>query len=115
MKCHSLDSLEKLYTSECTFPQYHGLIICYCQLQPPPAPRMKSKMDTLIFTSDSVKATKEEETIVVKRDSYHMPQPEARGVSKDVADNESGGEVEVENVERPVDLYKVLLNQTCSY
>lgn len=78
--------------------------------KPPPAPRMKSKMDTLIFTSDSVKATKEEETIIVKRDSYHMPQPEARGVSKDVADNESGGEVEVENVERPVDLYKAIFS-----
>ncbi|KAM5571061.1 G patch domain-containing protein TGH [Rosa sericea] len=78
--------------------------------KPAPAPRSKSKIETLIFTSDSVKATKEEETIIVKRDSYQMPQPEAQGISKDVADNESGGEVEVENVERPVDLYKAIFS-----
>lgn len=87
------------------------MLLPYCHLQPPPAPRSKSKIETLIFTSDSVKATKEEETIIVKRDSYHIPQPEPQGISKDVADDESGGEVEVENVEnveRPVDLYKVL-------
>ncbi|XP_050377487.1 G patch domain-containing protein TGH [Argentina anserina] len=78
--------------------------------KPPPAPRSRSKIDTLIFTSNSGKETKEEKTIIVKRDSYQISQPEAQGTSKDVADDESGGEVEVETVERPVDLYKAIFS-----
>lgn len=56
--------------------------------KPPPAPRMRSKMDSLIFMPDLVKAANPEE----------------------VADRELEVEVEVENVERPVDLYKAIFS-----
>ncbi|RXH96500.1 hypothetical protein DVH24_009004 [Malus domestica] len=78
--------------------------------KPPPAPRMKSKMETLIFTSDSGKDTKAEETVIVKRDYIPAVQSYARGISKDVVDEESTIDVEVENVERPVDLYKAIFS-----
>lgn len=69
---------------------------------------MRSKIDTLIFTSDSSKETKVEEIVTANRD-FPMPQSDAQGISQDVANKENEVEVEVENVERPVDLYKVLL------
>lgn len=69
---------------------------------------MKSKMETLIFTSDSGKDTKAEEIVITKGVSFPVAQSDAEGLSKDVADKESEVEVEAENVERPVDLYKVL-------
>lgn len=69
---------------------------------------MRSKIDTLIFTSDSSKETKVEEIVTANRD-FPMPQSDAQGISQDVANKENVVEVEVENVERPVDLYKVLL------
>lgn len=78
-------------------------------MQPPPAPRVRSKIDTLIFTADSVKAKSVEETATENRDSFAIPQSVTQGVSKDVADKEIEVEVAVENVERPVDLYKVIL------
>lgn len=57
--------------------------------------------------SDSVKATKLEESVAANNSRYAAPQPTAQ-ISKDVTDKEVEAEVEVENVERPVDLYKVL-------
>ncbi|KAM1186657.1 hypothetical protein ACFX1Q_016562 [Malus domestica] len=78
--------------------------------KPPPAPRMKSKMETLIFTSDSGKDTKAEETVIVKSDYIPVVQSNAQGISKDVVDEESAVEVEVDNVERPVDLYKAIFS-----
>ena len=68
-------------------------------MQPPQAPRMRSKIDTLIFTPDSVKARDREDTAKPTRDQIKI---------EDVAEKEIEVEVEVENVERPVDLYKVL-------
>lgn len=66
-------------------------------------------MDSLIFTSDSAKATKVEETVAANRDSFPTPQSDAQGISQDIANKEEiEAEVEVENVERPVDLYKVI-------
>ncbi|XP_062159896.1 G patch domain-containing protein TGH [Alnus glutinosa] len=79
--------------------------------KPPPAPRMRSKMDSLIFTSDSAKATKVEETVAANRDSFPTPQSDAQGISQDIANKEEiEAEVEVENVERPVDLYKAIFS-----
>ncbi|XP_059453445.1 G patch domain-containing protein TGH isoform X2 [Corylus avellana] len=78
--------------------------------KPPPAPRMRSKIDSLIFTSDSAKATKVEETVTVNRDSFPTPQSDAQGISQDIANKEIEAEVEVENVERPVDLYKAIFS-----
>lgn len=77
-------------------------------MQPPPAPRIRSKMDTLIFMPDSMKAKNIDET-VINRDSLATLKSDAQGINKDVADKEIEVEVEVENVERPVDLYKVIL------
>ncbi|CAB4281217.1 unnamed protein product [Prunus armeniaca] len=78
--------------------------------KPPPAPRMKSKMETLIFTSDSGKDTKAEEIVIAKGVSFPVAQSDAQGLSKDAADKESEVEVEAENVERPVDLYKAIFS-----
>jgi hypothetical protein len=69
---------------------------------------MRSKIDSLIFTSDSAKATKVKETVAANRDSFPTPQSDVQGISQDIANKEIEAEVEVENVERPVDLYKVL-------
>jgi hypothetical protein len=70
---------------------------------------MRGKIDSLIFTPDSAKATKVEETVAANRDSFPTPQSDAQGINQDIANREIEAEVEVENVERPVDLYKVLL------
>ena len=90
------------------FSEYYINSMYFFHLQPAPAPRMRSKIDTLIFTSDSAKETKVEETIIANRD-FSMLQSDVQGISQDVAIKENEVEVEVENVERPVDLYKVLL------
>ncbi|KAK2986131.1 hypothetical protein RJ640_024680, partial [Escallonia rubra] len=68
--------------------------------KPPPAPRMRSKMDSLIFMPDSVKDAKVEETAALRKD--------LSSESKEVTDIEV--EVEAENVERPVDLYKAIFS-----
>ncbi|XP_024030764.1 G patch domain-containing protein TGH [Morus notabilis] len=78
--------------------------------KPPPAPRTRSKIDTLIFTPDSIKTKNIEETVTENRDSFATPQSDTQGKSKDVADKELEVEVEVENVERPVDLYKAIFS-----
>lgn len=77
-------------------------------MQPPPAPRKRSKIDTLIFTSDSAKATKVEEIPTASRDSLPTPRFDVQGIRQDMPRKEIEVVVEVENVERPVDLYKVL-------
>ncbi|EYU41032.1 hypothetical protein ABFS82_07G095700 [Erythranthe guttata] len=63
--------------------------------KPPPAPRMKSKMDSLMFMPDSIKKAKVEEPVVQDRQE----------IEKEVEN-----EVEPENVERPVDLYKAIFS-----
>lgn len=78
--------------------------------KPPPAPRTRSKMDTLdslIFMSDSVNATKTDEDSATNRDL-----PSNQNNSQKMMDNEAEQEVkiEVENVERPVDLYKAIFS-----
>ncbi|KAM6593710.1 hypothetical protein CsatA_001413 [Cannabis sativa] len=78
--------------------------------KPPPAPRMRSKMDTLIFTADSVKSKNIEETTAENRHSNGIPQSDVQEISKGVADKEIEYEVVVENVERPVDLYKAIFS-----
>ncbi|XP_044466395.1 G patch domain-containing protein TGH isoform X2 [Mangifera indica] len=75
--------------------------------KPPPAPRMRSKIDSLIFMSDSIEPTKSEQSV---KNLYSAPQSEAPEVRRDVTDKETEVEVEVENVERPVDLYKAIFS-----
>ena len=65
-------------------------------------------MDSLIFMPDSVKHAQVEETTKAYGDSLPVPQSGMEEISKKEADIEVEVDVEVENVERPVDLYKVL-------
>ncbi|XP_045832491.1 G patch domain-containing protein TGH isoform X1 [Trifolium pratense] len=78
--------------------------------KPAPAPRIRSKMDTLIFTSDSVKGTKVEEPVTAKKDISVLQQPANKDITKSIAENGTEEEVEVENIERPVDLYKAIFS-----
>lgn len=78
--------------------------------KPPPAPRMRSKMDTLIFTSDSVRAKKVEEPLTANRDLFATPHFDVQGISEDLNNKETEVDVEVQNVERPVDLYKAIFS-----
>lgn len=68
---------------------------------------MRSKLDTLIFTSNSVKSTKIEEALTSTPSP--LPQSNAEEKDKDAFENLNEKEVQVECVDRPVDLYKVLL------
>lgn len=68
---------------------------------------MRGKIDTLIFTADSVKANSTNGRGTGNSVSFTSPQSDTQGISKDVAEKEIESEVPVENVERPVDLYKV--------
>lgn len=77
-------------------------------MQPPPAPRMRSKLDTLIFTSNSVKSTKIEEALTSTKDHSLLRQWSAEEKDQDASENENEKEIVVECVDRPVDLYKVL-------
>lgn len=78
--------------------------------KPPPAPRIRSKMDSLIFTSDSVKGTKVEEPVTSKKDISPLQQPTNKNITKSITENETEEDVEVENIERPVDLYKAIFS-----
>lgn len=60
-------------------------------------------MDSLIFMPDSVKAANVEETVA----SSAVPQAHDKKQGRETAEKEVESEIEVENVERPVDLYKV--------
>ncbi|KAE8672566.1 G patch domain-containing protein TGH [Hibiscus syriacus] len=64
--------------------------------KPPPAPRMRSKIDSLLFIPDFVKGAKPEEDTTTNRD-VPAAQTGAQMTIEDVA----------ENVERPIDLYKL--------
>lgn len=60
-----------------------------------------------MFMLDSVKASKVEETVGANRGQLTTFTSDASEVSEDATDKENEAEVEVENLERPVDLYKV--------
>ncbi|XP_027329720.1 G patch domain-containing protein TGH isoform X2 [Abrus precatorius] len=78
--------------------------------KPPPAPRIRSKMDSLIFTSDSVKGTKLDVPVTSKKDTPPLQQSTHKDVTKSITENETEGDVEVENIERPIDLYKAIFS-----
>ncbi|XWS37204.1 hypothetical protein CRYUN_Cryun19dG0023000 [Craigia yunnanensis] len=75
--------------------------------KPPPAPRMRSKIDSLLFMPDSVKDVKPEEDVITNSD-LPVSQTDAQKTIEDVAGKEI--EIAVENVERPVDLYKAIFS-----
>ncbi|KAF7135039.1 hypothetical protein RHSIM_Rhsim08G0139300 [Rhododendron simsii] len=64
-------------------------------------------MDSLIFLPDSTKPVKVEETAAAFTDSLSVPPPGSEDITSKEATGEFQNDVEVENVERPVDLYKV--------
>ncbi|KAG5027876.1 hypothetical protein JHK87_011390 [Glycine soja] len=78
--------------------------------KPPPAPRIRSKMDTLIFTSDSVKGAKVDEPVTSKKDISPLQLSTNKDITISITENEMEGDVEVENIERPVDLYKAIFS-----
>lgn len=77
-------------------------------MQPPPAPRARSKIDSLLFIPDSVKGAKPEEDAITNRDV-----PAAQTGAQKTIEGAAEEEIEIvaENVERPVDLYKVFFVQ----
>ncbi|XVF49810.1 hypothetical protein PTKIN_Ptkin04bG0045700 [Pterospermum kingtungense] len=75
--------------------------------KPPPAPRMRSKIDSLLFMPDSVKGAKTED-VITNRDLPAAAQTDAQKTIEDVAEKEI--EIAVENVERPVDLFKAIFS-----
>ncbi|CAK9133815.1 unnamed protein product [Ilex paraguariensis] len=78
--------------------------------KPPPVPRVRSKMDSLIFMSDSAKAARTEGAATINMDPLTVLQSGSEKNSEEVMDREIDIQVEVENVERPVDLYKAIFS-----
>lgn len=76
--------------------------------KPPPAPRARSKMDSLFFIPDSVNLTKVEESAITSTDTSSMPLDNQQ--SNDIDEKTSEDKVEVEVVGRPVDLYKAIFS-----
>ncbi|KAK9080365.1 hypothetical protein SSX86_000123 [Deinandra increscens subsp. villosa] len=74
--------------------------------KPPPPPRSRSKLDSLIFMPDYIKAATEE------KNTISSPQVDGKKRTNvmDVEDKVEDENVEVENVERPVDLYKAIFS-----
>ncbi|KAL2935901.1 G patch domain-containing protein TGH [Bienertia sinuspersici] len=68
--------------------------------KPPPAPRMRGKLDSLIFTPDTAKNMREDQSTMLTKSNEVPPM--------DSSSNEV--EVTVENVERPVDLFKAIFS-----
>jgi len=79
-------------------------------LQPPSTPRIRSEMDTLIFTLDSVKGTKVDEPVTSKKDISPSQLSTNKDITKSITKNEMEGDVEVKNIGRSLDLYKVTPN-----
>ncbi|XP_024961360.1 G patch domain-containing protein TGH isoform X1 [Cynara cardunculus var. scolymus] len=75
--------------------------------KPPPPPRSRSKLDSLIFMPDYVKAATEEERAI----SNSISSPASQlGEKEGTTTLGIEDKVEVENVERPVDLYKAIFS-----
>ncbi|XP_021761241.1 G patch domain-containing protein TGH-like [Chenopodium quinoa] len=64
--------------------------------KPPPAPKIRGKVDSLIFAPDTAKMKKTEDI--------------SNELSMDMSSKEAEVTVEVENIERPVDLYKAIFS-----
>ncbi|KAK6146343.1 hypothetical protein DH2020_020212 [Rehmannia glutinosa] len=78
--------------------------------KPPPAPRVRSKMDSLIFMPDSIKTAIVEDHVSMEHKSSLVPQMDKGKIGQEATENEVQNEVEVENVGRPVDLYKAIFS-----
>lgn len=78
--------------------------------KPPPAPRSKSKMDTLIFMPDTIVASDVKESVILDRDSPSISQIGNKEKDGDLVEEDIKGGLEIENIERPVDLYKAIFS-----
>ncbi|XP_060204862.1 G patch domain-containing protein TGH [Lycium barbarum] len=76
--------------------------------KPPPAPRARGKLDSLIYLPDSVKPPKLEDDVSGNRSQFSLQEGHLGG--KEMADQEIEVDAEPENVERPVDLYKAIFS-----
>ncbi|GAB2270203.1 hypothetical protein Dimus_005110 [Dionaea muscipula] len=76
--------------------------------KPPPPPRMRSKFDSLIVPSETAKYSKVEENTAANKS--HVSQPNALDMDMKMSGGEDEGPLEIENVERPVDLYKAIFS-----
>lgn len=66
-------------------------------------------MESLIFTPDSAKSVQPAKTEAAERDALPISQPKIQEETKLNAE-EADNELNLANVERPVDLYKVLVS-----
>ncbi|XP_021731354.1 G patch domain-containing protein TGH-like [Chenopodium quinoa] len=66
--------------------------------KPPPAPRIRGKVDSLIFAPDTAKIKKTEDVVI------------SNELSMDMSSKEAEVSVEIENIERPIDLYKAIFS-----
>ena len=67
---------------------------------------MRSKLDSLVFTSDSATSTRTKDATISGDQSSLVPKSNLE-TSAGMGSKEAEVAVEIENVERPVDLYKV--------
>ncbi|KAL3343038.1 hypothetical protein AABB24_026872 [Solanum stoloniferum] len=77
--------------------------------KPPPAPRARSKLDSLIYLPESVKAPKLEDDVSGGRSQFSLQEGRIEK-GKEIADREIEVDAEPENIERPVDLYKAIFS-----
>ncbi|KAF8389834.1 hypothetical protein HHK36_024353 [Tetracentron sinense] len=75
--------------------------------KPPPLPRVRGRIDSLIFTPDFVRPTKAEETVAANKNPLPVSQSEPQEISEEMTSREIEIELKNTNVERPVDLYKL--------
>ncbi|XP_072984098.1 G patch domain-containing protein TGH homolog isoform X2 [Typha latifolia] len=78
--------------------------------KPPPLQKPRSRVDTLIFMTESVKGSKTDEAEEANRDSLHVSQSGSQQAEKQLTMEEPDIEPNAMNVERPVDLYKAIFS-----
>ncbi|KAK4801265.1 hypothetical protein SAY86_021752 [Trapa natans] len=77
--------------------------------KPAPAPRIRSKLDSHFFIPDSFKASGTEEKVASRGDALPMTQSQM-SENTNLVEKEPEVQMEIENVERPVDLYKAIFS-----
>lgn len=88
-------------------PSTYILFNASFHLQPPAVQRPRSRMDSLIFMTETIKSSKSEEAIASTRDSILLSHSESKETEKQLITQETDAEPIAADVQRPVDLYKV--------
>nr|CAD1838276.1 unnamed protein product [Ananas comosus var. bracteatus] len=78
--------------------------------KPPPVQRPRSRMDSLIFMTETIKSSKSEEAIASTRDSILLSHSESKETEKQLITQETDAEPITADVQRPVDLYKAIFS-----